>query len=324
MKLRYAEAGDKDGLRKLWSLCFPGEQAFTDYFFSEIYRPENALLIEDGEIAAMLHMLPRSFVFGDRELSVSYVYGVGTHPDFRRRGLSASLMDQAFFEMHLRSVALSVLIPQEPWLFDFYRQFGYAEVFRLRKEKTAPAQRERVPIRSAEHKDLDSLNRLYEQAMARRCFVKRSPTHWRQIIREAGLSGGEVYVAEIDNKPAAYAVYSGDTVIESAGQDENLRRGLVSEVIRKAGLAERAQLLPADPAGERFGCARIIEARACMEALMPEGLDCFISEDRLCPWNNGAGKQDQAGQEPVGPEQMANKLFSPQRGRAPYMNLMHN
>ncbi len=125
MQLRYAEKYDEAKLKALWELCFPGEMEFSDLFFSEIYRPENALVCVDGsEISAMLHMIPCEMDHCGRRIPVSYVYGGGTHPDYRKKGLAAALIEQAFFEMHLRRVALSVLIPQNDKLFEYYKKLS--------------------------------------------------------------------------------------------------------------------------------------------------------------------------------------------------------
>ncbi len=44
------------------------------------------------------------------------------------------LLSQAFARMLHNNVALSTLIPAEPWLFDYYGRSGYAPVFRYAEE----------------------------------------------------------------------------------------------------------------------------------------------------------------------------------------------
>ena len=39
------------------------------------------------------------------------------------------LLQETFEEMERREVAISALIPADPWLFDYYREQGYTEAF---------------------------------------------------------------------------------------------------------------------------------------------------------------------------------------------------
>ena len=47
MSIRYCSEADRDVVRKLWQICFSENsenQAFDDWFFGTIWKPENTLL----------------------------------------------------------------------------------------------------------------------------------------------------------------------------------------------------------------------------------------------------------------------------------------
>ncbi len=86
--------------------------------------PGNVLLIEDrraGRIASAIHLIPQTWTYDGIPLGVGRPELVGTHPDYRRRGLVREL----FRVFHARSAARGDLmqgITGIPW---YYRQFGY-------------------------------------------------------------------------------------------------------------------------------------------------------------------------------------------------------
>ncbi|MDR1157532.1 MAG: GNAT family N-acetyltransferase [Oscillospiraceae bacterium] len=291
--IRYARGGDAASVRALWALCFPGEAAFAEYFFARLYRPERALLAvgPDGP-AAMLHIMPFEMAWLGQTVPVGYVYGVGTHPAFRRRGLAAGLLDQALFEMHLRGCTFAALIPQEAWLFDFYRPFGFAAVFRR------PTVGYAAPggVHTARAADIEALNRRYEIHLARRPHLLRTQAHWENILEECALAGGRVLMDDADG----YAVYAdgSDVPVECFG----------------AGAAETGPACP-------FGCLRVVQAGRALAMAAQAGRRVPDAElrDACAPWNNG--RLTAVGGCQMDPSDLAVWLFD---GTAPYMQLMHN
>jgi len=296
--IRYAQNTDLPLVKQLWDVCFPGESTFADCFFGSLYDPSRALLsvTEDGRPASMLHMMPYTLCWLGRETPVSYVYGVGTHPDFRMRGLAAGLIDQALFEMHLRGVLFSALIPQEKWLFDFYRPFGYAPVCTLAPRSYdfsgAP--------RPADENDIPLLDALYEAAMAGRAHILRRPEHWLSQLRECALGGGRILL----DGAQGYAVYPSrdDAPSECFGPGA-----------RDLGKADA------------FGCLRVVDAAraAAMSRQAGTAVPGGTLDDPYAPWNIGAlgGPSMSGPEDAINIAELAEFLFA---GDAPYMQLMHN
>jgi len=120
----------KQKLIELWRLCFDDTEDFIQLFFNRIYKEENALVIEvDGEIVSALHMIPYTMSFCNSELTVSYIAGACTHPDYREKGYMGELLEEAFHVMRQRDFDLTALIPANPSLFEYYRRHGYTEIF---------------------------------------------------------------------------------------------------------------------------------------------------------------------------------------------------
>ena len=88
--IRLGKKEDRKGLEELFDLCFPGEKDFTHWFFQRVWKAENTLLYEEGYIQAMLQVLPVQLRQGEFHGRGLYVYGVGTHPACRGKGLARS------------------------------------------------------------------------------------------------------------------------------------------------------------------------------------------------------------------------------------------
>ena len=128
--IRFAQPGDFSAIRDLWEICFPDDTGFNPYYFDHLFSLNDTLVCElDGCIAAMVQMLPYTLRVHDQDFPVTYIYGACTHPDFRRQHLMSQLLSASFDWDQQHGRIASMLIPQEAWLFDFYRPFGYLPQF---------------------------------------------------------------------------------------------------------------------------------------------------------------------------------------------------
>lgn len=120
----------KNEVRRMWKACFDDSEEFMDLYFSEKYKNENTLIyFEDNKALASLQMLPYRFTFCGVEIEASYISGACTLPEYRNRGCMAKLLLAAFDIMRERNIPLSILIPAEEWLYDYYARYGYETVF---------------------------------------------------------------------------------------------------------------------------------------------------------------------------------------------------
>ena len=74
---------DEIACKELWTAAFGDDEQFVDSFLMRYYSRRRMLTAEcEGRTAAMLHMLPFESELGRS----TYIYGVATAPEFRRRG----------------------------------------------------------------------------------------------------------------------------------------------------------------------------------------------------------------------------------------------
>ena len=140
-----ARERDLGAVRRLWARCFPGDEAFSDWYFQHIWRAEHTLLLrQGGHLAAMTQRLPYRMVDRGQTLPVTYIYGACTAPEYRRQGLMRTLLEHSFQLDVQHGRAASTLIPQQPWLFDFYAQFGYRPAFYVREGTLEREQVQRI------------------------------------------------------------------------------------------------------------------------------------------------------------------------------------
>ncbi len=206
--IRFAALSDLPEIRALWELCFPDDTGFNDYYFAHDFVLDTTLLYElEGKIAAMVQMLPYTVRIGAEPVSATYIYGACTHPDFRRRHLMSALLEWSFDYDRAHGVQASMLIPQEAWLFDFYRPFGYEPRFTLTTAMDPVCERAAHPaLRRMTAADLPQCAAVYlaktaDQSLA----VVRTPEQWQAQLALFESLGAGAFVWETQGALTGYA-----------------------------------------------------------------------------------------------------------------------
>lgn len=192
----------KEGTLDLWRICFADSDEFIRLYFERKYKDENTIAEEEnGRIISALQMLPYTMTWQYTEVPVSYISGASTYPDARNRGLMRKLLSEAFLRMKSRKFAFSILIPQEPRLYDYYGKTGYVPVFRHTDENyylpgayRHPAveilQREQYP------RFLPELYRYFNWQMHKRTnCVQHTSEDFSIILEDLYLSGGHLLIS---------------------------------------------------------------------------------------------------------------------------------
>lgn len=263
----------REQIRRLWVECFDDTEAFVRLFFGEVYKEENALVIEEkGRVVSALQMLPYRMTYYGKELPVAYIYGACTAPEARGRGLMRQLLWHAFEVMKQRGVALTVLIPAEPWLFDYYREMGYTEAFDY---STVHYSRPDLPLRvegisvaplQAEAQ-LPSLYRFFDRKLHERngCML-HTYEDLLVILKDVRQEGGELLTAtDAQGDPAgmliAYRSEAGMlTVRELLYDREEVGQLLLQEVTMRNGTRQLTYTAPPRlPDSLPLGMARLID-----------------------------------------------------------------
>ena len=110
--------------RELWQRVFGDEREFVDLFMTEVYSPDNMLTrVEEGRVVSMLHIVEMQTSLG----RTGYLYAIATDADYRGRGYSSQLIEEAFRLMRQRRYDVAMLIPATNQLKEFYSKFGFED-----------------------------------------------------------------------------------------------------------------------------------------------------------------------------------------------------
>ena len=112
-------------VRALWQLCFGDDDLFLDSYFADAYQRESTLLYqEEGRIVAHLQFPQLSLIETAETIQAGYILAACTHPDYRGWGYMRELLVEALRREQDRGDVLSVIIPAEGWLWDYYQRTG--------------------------------------------------------------------------------------------------------------------------------------------------------------------------------------------------------
>ena len=272
--IRLAEAADMPEIRALWEVCFPDDTGFNTYYFQHTFSLDaTAVSVQEGRIAAMVQMLPYTLLSNGEAVPATYIYGACTHPDFRRRHLMSELLQWSFSRDIQHKIAASILIPQEKWLFDFYRPFGYQPAFTLHTiaftEQQPIMQKE---LRAMTPQDLPACEALYRSQLAD-CplTVLRTPEQWQAQLTMFEALGGSALVLEHEDAILGYAfvwkeengIWAQELICRE--QQTNL---LLSALLAQTGQTQLRACVPAGADGTALGCIRWHHKKA---AVSPNG-----------------------------------------------------
>ena len=131
--IRNATQEDINQIRKLWDRCFHDPLDYVDFIYDHIADVSGTLVLEEKRrIVAMLTVIPTAFKFRDKSIKAAYFYGAATEKNFRKKGYMTMLLDYAEKRCREDKFALSVLVPGESVLFEYYANRGYSTDFYLR------------------------------------------------------------------------------------------------------------------------------------------------------------------------------------------------
>ena len=252
---------NKSQLIDLWRTSFNDSEEFIKLFFDRVYKKENALFIEkNGKIVSALQMLPYVMTYYGKEISVNYIYGACTLPSERGQGLMRQLIQKAFEVMESRKVALTVIIPADPWLFDYYRDLGYTEAFDYSEETYI-----RPSEIALEQGVLVVPPEVPSKQRERICYVLHGYDDFVTILRELQMSGGQMLTAlNIQEEPIGmiffYPVGDYIYVKELMYDNDNIKTLLLQEATTQSKVEKAVCRTPfTGPRTFPLGMARVLD-----------------------------------------------------------------
>ena len=328
---------------ELWKICFGDSDAFVKLYFDRCATDANTMAIwQDGRLAAALQMLPYSMTFPAETVPASYVSGACTHPDFRNRGLMRSLLAQTHRRMFADGAWFSLLIPAEPWLWDYYAKSGYAAAFwHTSLQIPCPTVHDAgLRISRYEPSRWQQVATFFESSMQKRPYcIQHTPENLQTVIMDLQLSGGDVWIAEREQTEGLLFALPQDDVLrvtESLFTDEIVENCLLAIAGRFYGKVKVSAEKPVvgTGMGQPLGMARVLRpyemlawyaknhpglsaAYALHDNDLPQNSATYIISGGVCKIVHEAV----AGAEAVDASELSRLLFD---GMDAYMGLMLN
>lgn len=186
-------------LKALWKVVFGDSDEYIDLYFRYRFEPKNTMVyLDEGKPIGMIAMLPLEIRTPFKDLFARYIYAVATHPDYRGKGISTLIMEQLDNWCKGHDVDLSILVPAEKSLFNFYNDRGYNINFNIRTLTKTSDEIEAIASDKASAIQLKKTTVFNEQAQRNRYF-NRSHMYAKWDERalkyqdlETTLTGGEV------------------------------------------------------------------------------------------------------------------------------------
>lgn len=204
MRISLASPSLEGSLRSLWQRVFHDESDYLDLFFSHCFYPEHTVVAaENDTVLSALYLLPMTVRIKEKRFPAAYIYAVATLPEAQGRGLSSRVLEETHRMLKANGTALSLLVPAEKSLFDFYGARGFETLFyRRTAEKTVTAAEPLVLKKNA----LPEL-RMVREAFFSDCTVFGSYDPDALFYREAenAFLGGETLAFQSEGK-TGYAV----------------------------------------------------------------------------------------------------------------------
>ncbi|MCI8649079.1 MAG: GNAT family N-acetyltransferase [Anaerotruncus sp.] len=192
--IQFAEESMRGTLRALWQECFGDSNEYVDLYFAQHEISRHTMVFIDGENpVSMLSLLPMTVVTRAGILPARYIYAVATKQSYRGRGISTKMLKAAHKHMKSIGVKLSVLVPANGPLYNFYARRGFDTAF-YSGLAIVPAS-EILPFRGSfaiSEASPDAFMQIRERAFAgRTMFVRWDGDALAYRLTETAFNGGE-------------------------------------------------------------------------------------------------------------------------------------
>lgn len=315
MEIRYGNDKDKIKAEYIWKECFTDSENEVRFYFDELYRKENFLLMEDGEkeIRASLHENPYEMIMNNEKLSLFYIIAVAVSPQYRGKGYMGELIRYSLRNARQKGLDFVFLSPINT---EIYRRYGFGYMSSLEKYSISM---ENIPFeridrtyeikKASEEKNLyEDLIEIYKEKMKNSfAYLERDENYYRRALKEMENENGDIYIFYLENKAAGYiSLYKREgsievrelfgfnkKVIESMFAFIKTHKEYYSELIIKAPVNSNMNFYIHDQTSMEkiefpFIMGRIVNVENMLKRLHIEDIELKISvTDKVIEENNG-------------------------------------
>ncbi len=205
MKISFAKNEHKKSLLYLWQHCFHDDDAFCNFWFCDVFNPQNTIIAENecGEIIGSLQIIYCKLNICGRLVSSAYICGVGVSEKYRRKKIATQLIKYCEEYLKKSGIQFIFLISEADRL---YYSLGYEPYFSRMTYEFPPFD---LNIRNfnAKANYSDALNIYNSFCSGFSCFCERSEDDFRLLDSEYKASGGRCLTLYSNNIPKAYIAY---------------------------------------------------------------------------------------------------------------------
>lgn len=210
--IRISTPFDIPEMKAIWDANFKDPMNYIDFVFDEIAAPEDVLVDEqDGRVVSMVVMIPVDFVYNNEAVKTLYVFGAATDRKYQNRGIMTRMLLGAEDTARKKGARLSVLVPGERYLFEYYRKRGYRTDFSLKSIAIKPGMldsasdvREAMRVDSLGAEEMFSVR---ENALKKIPHIAWSKDQLEFVIKDSRIYGDHT-AAYSGIHGEAYAFYS--------------------------------------------------------------------------------------------------------------------
>ncbi len=283
--IRHAMGTDIPSLKQIWNESFNDSVNYIDFVFGKVAKPNEILLYEqNGVVCAMLIMLPIKFTYASESLDGIYIYGAATLESYQNKGYMTRLLNEAErIAKEERNAKLSVLVPGEGYLFDYYARRGYRADFSLRQTAIRPAMLE-TAIRDDFNILIDKItaDEVYDirkSALLNVPHIEWQPYQLDNIIQDGFIYGDHVasYSSAFGKSYAVFTLYKKKLFVkECLGTSREATITCLRNVGAKyspkgfhANMAVNSDVFPLEGKVVKFGMAKNLYSNKSMSSITP-------------------------------------------------------
>lgn len=187
----------QETIRKIWSRVFDDSPEYVDWFFNNVYREDEGLVLERDTVAVSSMLLQqKQMSFHGEIVPISYVCGAATLPSARNKGYMSELMHRALKESLNRDDVFCTLIPANERLFGFYQRYGFSATFDVSIEHYSSAHvfsHDMSAYTPADDPGIEERYAFFDMMMKRRpCCILHSEEDFRHILSDNAFDSGFV------------------------------------------------------------------------------------------------------------------------------------
>lgn len=241
--LRYARFSDLPAIRRMAEETYHDSDAFNDFYFSLLWKPERTIINErDGQAAASGQIIDLKISWQGKEYPVGLLYAATSDKRWKKQGLVKELCGMLLDDIRQQGcshvVAFINLQAAKPW-----QSIGFSPAFPLCFRKELYEEAGEVPVKRMNLADMHlvpQINALYEAEFGQYAHVVRDGALWQMILTEYAVCGGGTCLLWDGDRVAAYCVYeyeNGELQIkECAGETPQLKKALRMRVMQLEGV----------------------------------------------------------------------------------------